>query len=495
VTPHPLRRLGADEIRRARELLAGNGLVGEHTRFAYLGLEEPPKAEVLAFRDGQVVDRRVRAILLDTASGGATDVVASLTRGTVDAAAELDTAREGQPPIMLEDLVAVDEIVKADPGWREAMARRGVTDLDLVRPCPLSAGSFGLQGEEGRRMLRVLSFVQHHPKDHPWAHPVDGLVAYVDLIERRVLHLIDAEVLPIPEEEGNFDDPAAVGPARTSLRPIQITQPEGPSFTLDGDEVAWEGWRLRVGFDAREGLTLHQLSVADRPVVSLMLGCDCLGEIRYLDAVLPDGDGQPREVPNAICLHEEDVGVAWKHNDVFTGSAETRRMRRLVISSFVAIGNYDYGFFWYLYLDGRIELEIKATGVVFTSAYVEGSRWATEVAPGLGAPYHRPGPPTRRSGGPGRWSTRPGPTGSASRSPTPSTPRPRRCSPPTPAPPSAAGPPSPPGTCGSPATTRPSGTPPATCPTSILGGPGCPPTSPPTATSTARTSSCGTPSG
>jgi primary-amine oxidase len=51
------------------------------------------------------------------------------------------------------------------------MARRGVTDLDLVRPCPLSAGAFGIQGEEGRRMLRVLSFVQHHEKDHPWAHP------------------------------------------------------------------------------------------------------------------------------------------------------------------------------------------------------------------------------------------------------------------------------------------------------------------------------------
>jgi primary-amine oxidase len=255
---------------------------------------------------------------------------------------------------------------------------------------------------------------------------VDGLVAYVDLIERRVLHLIDAEVLPIPQEEGNFDDPAQVGPARTSLKPIQITQSEGPSFSLDGDVVTWEGWRLRVGFDAREGLTLHQVSLQDRPVVyrasvaemmvpyadpgparfwqnyfdageyllgqqvvSLMLGCDCLGEIRYLDAVLPGGDGEPREVPNAICLHEEDTGVAWKHNDLFTGSSETRRMRRLVVSTFVAIGNYDYGFFWHLYLDGRIELEVKATGVVFTSAYVEGSRWATQVAPGLGAPYHQ----------------------------------------------------------------------------------------------------------
>jgi primary-amine oxidase len=423
---HPLQRLGADEIRLATTLLAEHGLVGEHTRFAYLGLEEPPKDAVLAFKDGDPVDRRVRAILLDTATGGAADVVVSLTRGAVDSVVEVDTARDGQPPIMLEDLVAVDEIVKADPGWRAAMERRGVTNLDLVRPCPLSAGSFGIQGEEGRRMLRVLSFVQHHEKDHPWAHPVDGLVAYVDLIERRVLHLIDAEVLPIPEEEGNFDDPAQVGPARTTLRPIQISQPDGPSFSVDGDVVTWEGWRLRVGFDAREGLTLHQVSLQDRPVcyrasvaemmvpyadpgparfwqnyfdageyllgqqvVSLMLGCDCLGEIRYLDAVLPTGDGEPREVANAICMHEEDVGVAWKHNDLFTGSSETRRMRRLVISTFVAIGNYDYGFFWYLYLDGRIELEIKATGVVFTSAWVDGSRWATQVAPGLGAPYHQ----------------------------------------------------------------------------------------------------------
>jgi primary-amine oxidase len=57
-------------------LLAEHGLVGEHTRFAYLGVEEPPKNEVLAFREGDPVDRRVRAILLDTASGGAVDVVA-----------------------------------------------------------------------------------------------------------------------------------------------------------------------------------------------------------------------------------------------------------------------------------------------------------------------------------------------------------------------------------------------------------------------------------
>ena len=52
--------------------------------------------------------------------------------------------------------------------------------------------------------------------------------------------------------------------------------------------------------------------------------------------------------------------MLWKHTDLFTGSRETRRQRRLVISFFTTIGNYDYGFYWYLYLDGTIELEAKA---------------------------------------------------------------------------------------------------------------------------------------
>ncbi|MEV1289807.1 primary-amine oxidase [Micromonospora sp. NPDC049679] len=427
---HPLQRLSADEIRAARALLAAHDLLSPTTRFPLLALEEPPKDVVLAYRDGDPVDRRVRAVLLDVTTGRCRTVVASLTRATIDSVVELDPVIDGQPPILLDEFVAVDEIVKADPGWRAAMARRGITDLALVRPCPLSAGDFDIPGERGRRMLRVLSFLAHRPEDHCWAHPIDGVVAYIDLVERRVVELIDHELLPVPTEEGNFDDPAYTGPPRTTLKPIEITQPDGPSFSVDGDVVRWENWRFRVGFDPREGLVLHQISIRDgerdRPLIyrasiaemvvpyadpspvrfwqnyfdageyllgqqvnSLRLGCDCLGEIHYFDAVLADGDGQPREVPNAICMHEEDHGVLWKHTDLFTGSAETRRQRRLVISFFVTVGNYDYGFYWYLYLDGTIQLEVKATGVVFTSAYVAGSPYATEIAPGLGAPYHQ----------------------------------------------------------------------------------------------------------
>jgi primary-amine oxidase len=87
--------------------------------------------------------------------------------------------------------------------------------------------------------------------------------------------------------------------------------------------------------------------------------------------------------------------VLWKHTDMYNGTSSTRRQRRLVISFFITVGNYDYGFYWYLYLDGTIELQCKATGVVFASAFPgdqeDGSPypWASEIAPGIGAPYHQ----------------------------------------------------------------------------------------------------------
>jgi primary-amine oxidase len=429
-TSHPLARLTTAEIHTARAVLDKAGLLHPATRIAYLGLEEPAKRDVLAFRPGDPVERRVRVFLLDIDTGRARDVVACLTGGTVDRVTDIDTATAGQPPVLLDDLIAVDEIVKSDPGWVAAMARRGITDLDLVRPCPLSAGDFKLPGEQGRRMLRVLSFLQHRQEDHCWSHPIDGVVAYVDLIQRRVVDLIDHAELPVPHDEHNWDDPAYVGPARTTLKPIEITQPDGPSFDVHDDVVSWQGWRFRVGFDAREGLVLQQISFTDgdreRPIIyrasmaemvvpyadpspvrfwqnyfdageyllgmqtqSLVLGCDCLGQIHYFDAVVADSQGEPVEITNAICMHEEDFGVLWKHNDLFTGSAQTRRQRRLVVSFFATVGNYDYGFYWYLYLDGTIQLEVKATGVVFPSSYVDGSPYATQVAPGIGAPYHQ----------------------------------------------------------------------------------------------------------
>jgi primary-amine oxidase len=428
---HPLRPVSAAEFLAGRRVLAEAGLLSPDTRFAYYGLDEPPKGEVLAATAGAAPDRRLRAFLIDVVSAESRDVVVSLTHSQVISQRTLDPLTDGQVPILDQDLELVDEIVHADPEWCAAMRRRGLADVSKIRACPLTAGSFGVADEQQRRMVRALSFVQPEEHDFVWAHPVDGIVAYVDLIERRVFKLIDDADFPVPEESGNYDDPAVSGPPRTTLKPIDITQPEGPSFALEDNVLQWQNWSLRIGFDAREGLTLHQISFDDggrrRPVIyrasipemvvpygdpgaarfwqsyfdigeylmgklanSLELGCDCLGEITYLDATVTDDQGEPRVINNAICIHEEDFGILWKHTDLFNGSAQSRRQRRLVVSFFTAVGNYDYGFYWYFYLDGTIECEVKLTGILFTSAYPgKGYPHATEIAPGLGAPAHQ----------------------------------------------------------------------------------------------------------
>ncbi len=100
---HPLQGLSADEIRSARQLLVEHGLVTDPIRFAYLGLEEPPKADVLA---GRPIDRRVRATLLDINTGECTIVIASLTRRAIDQQTTTKPELDGQPPILLEEFIA-----------------------------------------------------------------------------------------------------------------------------------------------------------------------------------------------------------------------------------------------------------------------------------------------------------------------------------------------------------------------------------------------------
>ncbi|MBZ4486607.1 primary-amine oxidase [Microbacterium sp. cx-55] len=428
---HPLSSLTGAEIEAVRGIVLGRPDATPTTRFAYVGLEEPSKSLIAQWQaGGPVPERTARVQLLDMATTRSLDMIVSIDAGTVLSQVELDGS-DGQLPILDAEFEEVGIIANESAEWVAALAARGLTVADVVL-VPLSAGSYGYEDEVGRRILRTFAFRQDYPADHPWAHPVDGLTAYIDVADRRVIRIVDTPGFEIPATSGNYDDPELQGPPLEGLKPIVITQPEGSSFTVDGEHLTWGEWDLRIGFDTREGLVVRQLAFAGRPVMyrgsisemvvpyadpapnrfwqnyfdtgeylfgrytnELELGCDCVGDITYLDVTIADELGLPRTVRNGVCIHEEDFGTLWKHTDIFTGASEVRRSRRLVISFFTTVGNYDYGFFWYLYLDGTIECEAKLTGILFTSAYPgandDGSPYpyASEVAPGLGAPYHQ----------------------------------------------------------------------------------------------------------
>ncbi len=79
---------------------------------------------------------------------------------------------------------------------------------------------------------------------------------------------------------------------------------------------------------------------------SLTLGCDCKGSISYLDAAMPTRAGGVRVIKNAICIHEEDDGILFKHTDFRDDSTTVTRARKLIVQTMFTAANYEYAVQW-----------------------------------------------------------------------------------------------------------------------------------------------------
>ncbi|KAJ5727959.1 copper amine oxidase [Penicillium malachiteum] len=204
--------------------------------------------------------------------------------------------------------------------------------------------------------------------------------------------------------------PDLVTERRTTTKPYHVVQPEGPSFHTDGNLLTWEKWRFRVGFNFREGLTLHDITYDDSQAPyprktafdlgsngagvnanNLKLGCDCLGHIKYFDGYHHNIKGDPIILPNVVCCHEIDDGILWKHTNFRTNNAVVTRSRVLVLQTIITVGNYEYIFAFQFTQDASINYEVRATSI-FSTAPINLDQtvpYGTLVAPGVMAPYHQ----------------------------------------------------------------------------------------------------------
>lgn len=124
---------------------------------------------------------------------------------------------------------------------------------------------------------------------------------------------------------------------------------------------------------------------------NLQLGCDCLGSIHYLSAVLSDDKGGVVEMPNVVCIHEQDAGIGWKHTNYRTGRAAVVRNRELVLQSIITVSNYEYILAFQFNQAGEVMYEVRATGILSTQPIDEGIEvpWGTVVHPGVLATHHQ----------------------------------------------------------------------------------------------------------
>jgi primary-amine oxidase len=423
---HPLEPLSSGEIARAVDGLKRAGKVTPTTRFVSVSLKEPEKASVHGFDGSNGPAREVFAVLFDNSTNSCFEAVVGLADGSIKSWKHVPGV---QPTMTIDEQVECERAVLASEAFKAALkSHTGTDDTSLVMVDIWSAGNYGEGEESSRRLARPLCFLRADPTDNGYVRPIEGLRPVVDLNSMEVIRIEEYGHWPLPTGSNNYSA-SRRSKFREGIKPLEIVQAEGPSFEVHGNCVEWQNWSFVIGFDAREGLSLNDLRYQGRSILyrasltemvvpygdpgptqrrknafdvgeygmgmcanSLELGCDCLGLIRYFDAALCDSRGEPLTIKNAVCMHEEDYGILWKHTDRrLADSPEVRRSRRLVVSSVSTVENYEYGFFWYLYQDGTIQFEIKLTGILSLAAVHHGElpRHGNLVAPQLSAPNHQ----------------------------------------------------------------------------------------------------------
>jgi primary-amine oxidase len=279
-------------------------------------------------------------------------------------------------------------------------------------------------------------YYRPHVDDSQYSFPLDFCPIY-NSDTQEIIHIDVPPVRrPVNRAPPNNYHAAAIeaeGGYRTDLKPINISQPEGVSFSMNGRYISWQNWKMHIGFNYREGMVLSnvtfndkglerdtfwRLSLAEMVVPygnpehphqrkhafdlgeygggymtnSLSLGCDCKGAIHYMDAAFVNRAGAAITIKNAICIHEEDAGILFKHTDFRDDSCTVTRARKLVISHVFTAANYEYCVYWIFHQDGTVQLEIKLTGILNTYPMNPGENlhgWGTEVYPGVNAHNHQ----------------------------------------------------------------------------------------------------------
>jgi len=396
-----LAPLTAEEIRAAVAILKTAGHVPPGARFSQISLEEPAKDLVLR---NAAVPRRAFAVIYEPRADKTYEAVANLATRQVDSFKEIPGA---EPAVTEQDSNLADAIVRADPRYQKAMRERGIRDLNAVVIMAWTAGYFALPGTEQGRIVRAVPYYMGYGANF-YAHPVEGVVAHVNLTTRKIIDLLDTDRnVPVPRNNDEFTA-AATRPWRAAPAPLHITQPNGVGFQVQDGEVTWQKWHFRYALHPREGLVLYTVGYEDGGRVRSVMyrgslaemvvpygdpsagwyfrnsfdvgelglgamasplrpGLDCPENCTVFNAVMADEAGEPQIIPGAVAIYERDAGVSWKHGD------NVRRARELVVGYLTQPGNYEYGFDWIFHQDGTLEMRAALTGIMAVKGVEDGA--------------------------------------------------------------------------------------------------------------------------
>lgn len=399
-TPSPLNPLTAAEIEATVAALKSAGRWREGLRVAEISLQAPPKDQVWAFAlQGQPVTapRSAGFVILDGKQ---------VIEGTVDLAAQAVTRWQPVPGahgmVLVDDFAAVQAAIEGSADYAAALARRGIADVKKVVATPLTVGYFDGQDSlrQEDRLLKVVSYLDVGDGNY-WAHPIEHLVAVVDLVKKQVVKIEDGGLVPVPMTPRPYDGRDRM--ASPPPKPLDILEPDGKNFTISGNTLRWQNWQFHLRLDSRVGLVLSTVTYDDRGTRRKVMyegslggmivpygdpdvgwyfkayldsgeygmgtltspiepGRDAPANAALLNATLADFSGAPVQVPRAIAVFERYAGPEYKHQEMGKPNVSVER-RELVVRWISTVGNYDYLFDWVFAENGTIGINAGATGI------------------------------------------------------------------------------------------------------------------------------------
>ncbi|TVY34736.1 Copper amine oxidase [Lachnellula occidentalis] len=450
---HPLGPLTASEITNSSQLIKSLWPTNTNIQFKSITLQEPSKAELVPFLAAEktaqatpTIDRRSFVIYYIRNTDKLHEAIVNLTYGKIESNLRLGPNVHSNADG--DEINAVEKIALEDEGVKAELAKLQLPEGTVVISDPWIYGSDGIDEglfTDAQRMFQCFLYIRD-PKNsteadsNHYAMPL----SISPVVSAATMKVTRIDNLPTGMDATTKEpSPYKVQPAneyiseaqtlRTDLKPLNVVQPEGASFKISnfseqGHSVSWQKWTFKVGFNLREGMVLYDVYYAGRPLFyrlslsdmnipyadprhpyhkkaafdlgdagagimanNLQLGCDCLGSIHYLSAVLNDDKGEPLEMPNVVCVHEQDNGIGWKHTNYRTGRAAVVRNRELVLQSIITVSNYEYILAFIFNQAGEVMYEVRATGILSTQPIDEGISvpWGTVVHPGVLAAYHQ----------------------------------------------------------------------------------------------------------
>ncbi|BAB75130.1 primary-amine oxidase [Anabaena sp. FACHB-709] len=401
VISHPLTALTEAEIKTAVALIRKEKSLTDMAAFPLITLAEPDKQEVRNFTQGQSFERKAFLVVYERAQNKTYEGIVDLKTQKI---ASWQEKPHVQPAIFNSEYELARNVVKSDSRWQEAMKKRGITDFDQVQVSCWAAGILSQEeAATGGRLCRTLLFYRGERWNY-YGSPIEGVIATVDLNKGTVTNFIDQGIVPISKENWNYDL-QSLGKLLSPPKLLQILQPKGKSFQIQGNEVTWQGWKFRYVMHPRDGLVLYQVNYKDggnvRPVLyraslsemvvpygdpdptwsfrnafdvgeynlgllasTMELGKEIPQNGVLFDAVFANEEGEPYVMPGVVGIYERDNGILWKHYEYNTQRNDVRRDRQLVITITAAVDNYDYGINWIFHQDGTLEVENDLTGIV-----------------------------------------------------------------------------------------------------------------------------------